>query len=255
MRSKFVKTANVKLFMGALTGLEKRGAIEACLVVVDGIPGLGKTTTLQHWVAQSGSIYLRAKKKWTASWFLTELLEALRVEVPHSFQKKFAKVLEELQMLHHAARMEGRSFALVLDEADHVSSKAEILETVRDLSDAMMLPIVLVGMGKINDHLTRFPQVASRVSQRVRFEKASIEDVQTFIDELCEIKVADDLCQFVLKVSDGFNREIMEAIAKIESFGLRMDIGDEGLTMADMAGQVIVHDRRSSQPIRIPEAL
>lgn len=255
MRSKFVETSNVKRYMSALTRLEKRGAVEACLVVVDGVPGLGKTTTLMHWVAQSGSIYLRAKKKWDANWFLVELLESLRVQVPHSFRKKFAKALEELQMRHHTARLEGRSFALVIDEADHVSSKSEILETIRDLSDAMMLPTVLVGMGKINDHLTRFPQVASRVSQRVRFEKTSLEDVRLFIDELCEVKVADDLCKFVLTVSDGFNREVMESIANIERFGLRMDVGEDGLTMADMAGEVIVTDRRSSAEIKVPEAL
>ena len=255
MRSKFVETTNVKLFMGALTGVENRGAVEACLIVVDGVPGLGKTTTLENWVAQTGSIYLRAKRKWTAGWFLTELLQNLRVQVPHSFQNKFAKAMEELSSLNQNARMRNEPFGLVIDEADHVSSKSEILETIRDLSDGIRFPIVLVGMGKINDNLMRFPQVASRVSQKVRFEKASLEDVRALIEGRCEVKVADDLCQFVLKVSDGFNREVMEAIANIERFGLRMDVGQEGPTMADMAGQVIVNDRRSSEPIRIPEVL
>lgn len=255
MRSKFVETSNVKLYMKALTALEKRGAIEACIVVVDGEPGLGKTTTLKHWVSQTGSIYLRAKREWTPNWFLTELLESLRVQVPHSFQKKFAKALEELTVLNQSARMENRAFGLVIDEADHVSSKSAILETIRDLSDAMMLPTVLVGMGKVNDNLMRFPQVASRVSQKVRFEKASQEDVRALIDGLCEVKVADDLCKFVLQVSGGFNREVLEAIANIERFGLRMDLGEEGVTMADMAGQIIVNDRRSNQPKIVPEVL
>ncbi len=34
------------------------------------------------------------------------------------------------------------------------------------------------------------------------------------------MNVADDLLEFVLKVSGGFNREILEAIARIERFGL-----------------------------------
>lgn len=96
MRNVFVETSNVSRFLTALDNLSQRGAEEACLVVVDGAPGLGKTTTLKHWVAQTGSIYLRAKKEWTPNWFMSELLESLRVTPPHAFQKKYKLALEEL---------------------------------------------------------------------------------------------------------------------------------------------------------------
>lgn len=253
MKNVFVETANVKRFLSALSALEQRGASEACLAVVDGLPGLGKTTTLKHWVAQHGAIYLRAKSEWKPAWFMNELLGELRVDPPHSFQKKFQKVVEELATRNAAASMARRNFALVIDEADHISKKAAILETIRDISDILELPVILVGMGKVNDHLTRFPQVASRVSQKVRFEKATIEDVRLLIAKRCEVKVADDLALFVLKVSQGFNREVLEAIANIEKFGLRMELGDQGVTMADMAGMTIINDRHSNQPVRVPE--
>lgn len=255
MRNIFVETSNVKRFLGALSGLEARGAQEACLVVVDGAPGLGKTTTLMHWVSQNACVYLRAKKEWTPSWFMNELLERLRVHPPYSFQKKYAKVIEELGIRQNTALMERRPFGLVIDEADHVSSKSAILETIRDISDMIELPTVLVGMGRVNDNLARFPQVASRVSQKVRFEKATFDDVRALIDARCEVKVADDLATFVLKVSGGYNREVLEAIANIERFGLRFDAGEQGVTLADMAGQIIVNDRRSSQAIKVPGAI
>lgn len=255
MKNIFVETANVKRFLTALSGLEARGAEEACLIVIDGAPGLGKTTTLKHWVAQNGCVYLRAKKEWTPSWFMNELLETLRVHPPHAFQKKYAKALEELGTRQASAMMERKPFGLVIDEADHVSSKSAILETIRDISDMIELPTILVGMGRVNDNLARFPQVASRVSQKVRFEKASLEDVRALIDARCEVRVADDLTEFVLKVSGGFNREVLEAIANIERFGLRLAAGEDGVTLADMAGQVIVNDRRSNQPIRVPRAI
>ena len=41
MRNVFVETSNVRSFLGVLAGLEQRGAAEACLVVVDGGPGVG----------------------------------------------------------------------------------------------------------------------------------------------------------------------------------------------------------------------
>ena len=149
--------------------------------------------------------------------------------------------------------LENRVFGLVIDEADHISSRSAILETIRDISDMIELPTILVGMGKINDNLTRFPQVASRVSQKVRFEKASHDDVRALIDARCEVPVAEDLLDFVLRVSGGYNREILEAIANIERFGLRNAPGENGLTLADMAGQVILNDRAQSRPIKVPE--
>ncbi len=60
--------------------------------------------------------------------------------------------------------------------------------------------------------------------------------------------------EFVWKVSKGFNREILEAIAHIERFGLRYEPGPDGITVSDMAGQVIMNDRNTSRPIFIPGA-
>lgn len=256
MKNVFVETGNVRRFLAALSALEGRGAEEACLIVIDGAPGLGKTTTLKHWVAQTGSIYLRAKKEWSPSWFLAELLETLRVHPPHSFQKKYAKALEELATRQGAAAMSRRSFGLVIDEADHVSTKSAILETIRDISDIIELPTILVGMGRVNDNLARFPQVSSRVSQKVRFEKAGTDDVRALIRHRCEVAAADDLVEFVTTVTQGYNREVLEAIANIERFGLRLpEIGPEGIRLRDMAGQVIAQDRRTGQPIHVPEAI
>lgn len=255
MKNIFVETSNVRRFHTALAALSQRGASEACLAVVDGLPGLGKTTTLKQWVAQNGAIYLRAKKEWKPGWFLDELLEELRINPPHSFAKKFQKVVAELAVRSSSAAMARQNFAVVIDEADHISKKETILETVRDIADIIELPIILVGMGKVNDHLTRFPQVASRVSQKVRFEKATIEDVRLFVQKRCEVKVAEDLITFIHRVSQGYNREVLEAIANIEKFGLRMELSDNGVSLKDMSGMTILNDRHSGKPVHVPEVL
>lgn len=255
MRNIFVETSNVSRFMRALDALNQRGAEEACLVVVDGQPGLGKTTTLKHWVAQSGSVYLRAKREWTPNWMLAELLTELGVNPPQAFSKKYTKALEELAGRQANAMISNAAFGLVIDEADHISSKSKILETVRDISDMIELPTILIGMGKVNDNLTRFPQVASRVSQKVRFKPCSRDDVRALVAGRCDVPVADDLLDFVLKASGGFNREILEAIASIERFGLRNEPDACGLTCADMAGQVLLIDRARNAAIKVPAGL
>ena len=256
MRTAFVETSNVRRFQKALGQVERRGATEACLMVVDGPPGLGKTTVMRHWAAQTGSVYLRAKKEWTPCWMMRELIGELGAAAPHAFERQFRMALELLADRQGEAVLAGRPFGLVVDEADHVSRNARIMETLRDLSDTLELPVILVGMGRVRDALVRFPQVASRIGQYVRFEPADERDVRMLLDGLCEVPVADDLAAFVGKVTRGYTREIKEAIAHIERFGLRNPPADaeRGLTLAEMAGQVIVNDRKSGQPVRVPAA-
>lgn len=254
MRDSFVETSNVRRFMGALKTLDERGAIEACMVVVDGKPGLGKTTTLSRWVAQTGSVYLRAQKGWDYSWFVQDLLTELSVSYQQirGKRERFARVLQELQIRAEQAALEDKLFGLVIDECDLVSSRAEIMEAIRGISDIQFMPTILVGMGRLRDNLRRFPQIESRAPNKVEFLPASIEDVTALIRGRCEVPVAPDLIAFVTKVSKGYNREILDAIANIERFGRRMEPGPDGVTLADMAGQVIMSDRALGKPIIVP---
>ena len=49
MKRTFVKTTNASRFLSGVQALNQRGAEEACLVVVDGEPGLGKSAVIQWW--------------------------------------------------------------------------------------------------------------------------------------------------------------------------------------------------------------
>jgi DNA transposition AAA+ family ATPase len=255
MRTKFVKTSNVLTFETALSALKKRGANEACIIVVEGVPGLGKTTSLLRFATQNQAVYLRAKKEWKPTWFMNELLGELKEEPPHSFEKKYGMALKALMQRQALAANSDKTFALIIDEADHISGNARIMETIRDLSDMCELPVILVGMGKIKNNLQRFPQIGSRVSQFVDFKPATQDDVRKFFDELCEVPIADDLVNFTHKVTRGMNREMKEALAIIERFGKRNPPDEGGLTMRDMSGEHLVNDRATSNPITVPVSL
>lgn len=257
MKPNFVETENVRKFKRALQSMEQRGAEEACLIVVDGLPGLGKTTALYHWVAQTQTIYLRANAEWKPNWFLEDLLKAFRVQPPHGFQKRFQLAMEQLLLRQQQHFMQKRPFAVVIDEADHISRRREIMETIRDFSDGGSIPFVLVGMGKIRSNLSRYPQISSRIAQYVQFEPASEADVAKFINEKSDTIVAPDLIRFVHSVSKGFNREIKEALKTIERFARQNEIGTEEhpVGLVDMAGEFLVNDRASGREIYVMDAI
>ena len=253
MKNAFVETENVRRFQQALSALERRGAREACLMVNDGLPGLGKTTALHRWATQTGAIFVRAKKEWTPSWFLNDLLAQFRISPPHSYQKRYAAALEAMLQAQTACVVQKKTFAVVIDEADHISRNSRIMESIRDFSDMGDIVFILVGMGKIRDNLTAFPQVASRIGQYVRFEQATREDVAAFFNVRCEVPVADDVIDFTHRVTNGFNREILEAMATVERVGRRN--GGKPVDLGQLAGQPLVNDRRTGAPIIVPGAL
>lgn len=254
MKAEFIETSNYRRFTSALTRLDERGAVEACMVVVDGKPGLGKTATMSRWTAQTGSIYLRAQRGWDYSWFIQELLAELSItNVPNRRRDRFRLVIERLDDLATDATLEGRAFSLVVDEADLISGKPEVMEAIRGISDLRFLPTILVGMGKLRDNLRRFPQIESRAPNKVEFLPATREDATALVRGLCEVPVAPDLIDFVWRLSKGFSREMVEAIKAIERFGMRIDYGPEGVTHADMVGQTIMNNRENGKPIIVPE--
>ncbi|RWR14229.1 AAA family ATPase [Paenirhodobacter populi] len=256
MKPTFVETENVRRFYAKLTAYQERGAREACLIVVDGKPGLGKTMVVRRWMTQTGSLYLRAQRGWDYNWFLQEMLAAMEIapETIRGPRAKFSRIIAELADRGQKAAFAGKLFGVIIDECDQVSSRADIMEGIRGISDLHFLPTVLVGMGTLRDNLRKFPQIDSRAPHKVDFRPATLADANALIEGRCEVKVAPDLVQFVHKVSNGLNREILDAIANIERFGLRFDAGEEGITLADMAGQPLMTER-GGKTIHVPEHL
>jgi DNA transposition AAA+ family ATPase len=184
---------------------------------------------------------------------MAELLAEAAVTPPHGHEARFRACIATLRARMGLARATGAQFAVVIDEADYVSRHSKLVDAIRDLADLAEVPIILVGMGRIRDNLTRHPQTASRISRYVRFEPADLADVEEFLAAKCDVPVAKCLASFVHRATGGFNRELLEAIRSIERFGHRNPpAAPEGLTAREMAGQHLINDRKSGQPIAVP---
>lgn len=249
MRIQFVPTQNAKEFLAKLKALEQRGAAEACLLVAEGEPGLGKTTTTQWWAVQQRAPFVRAKEEWTPTWFLRDLLAELRVTPEHSFEKMFHQAIKALAKYSADAQRDGRPAGVVIDEADHISRNKRMMETIRDLSDMLEIPFILVGMGKVRANLTRFPMIARRVGQYAEFKPMPLSDAQAMVTALCEVEVKPCLVEFMHKAAAGRSSEIKEGIAAIERFGKRN--AGTAIGVVEMNGQMLFNDRSTGQPILV----
>ncbi len=249
MSKQMVHNRNSKAFLNAVEALESRGAEEACLMIVDGEPGLGKSAFAQWWAVNTRSIYLRARKEWAPRWMLKDLISAMGLVPRHSFEKMFSQARDELTVLSDEAIRENRSFGIVIDEVDHISRKGRLLETLRDLSDDLEIPFILIGMGKVRHHLTRFPQVASRVSQYVAFEPIDLLETIKLTEKSQNIEISEDLIAFLHRATKGRIREIKEGLKAFERFAYRNN--RSSLCTQDMIGQTLFMCRSTGRPIKV----
>jgi len=249
-RGTFVKTENMNRFLSGLSALESRGAEECNLMVVEGHPGLSKTHVTQWWSVQNNAIFIRAKAAWNEVWMMKDIIKSLNVTPVWSREKLFNQAIDTLCIRRDDALRSGQTFAIVIDEIDHIVRQKRMMEMLRDITDHLLVvPMIWVGMGQVRHNLKRYPQIASRVGQYVEFLPASFEDAHALVTELSEVPVADDLIEYLHQVSKGRVREIKEAIANIERVG-RLDKGKE-VTLATMRGQVLFNSRETAKAIKV----
>jgi DNA transposition AAA+ family ATPase len=253
----FVETANYRAFLARWSELLRRGAAEACLMVVEGPPGVGKSQMLTHWATQQSAVFIRATSGMTRVALMRAVLEACcgaqstaAAKAPTAYEALKREVLARLGECAQSFLAAGDELAVVVDEADHIAGK-DTLEALRDLSDTLEMPIILVGMGDLQGRIKKIPHIASRVGQWARLSPAAPAEAAKDFKSLCRRPVDDDLALWVAAASRGLMREMMEAAAAVERAGARLP-ADTPVTLAAMAGQAIMPNRQAGGMVRVP---
>ena len=126
-----------------------------------------------------------------------------------------------------------------------VTSSA-LMETLRDISDMVEVPMLLIGMGKIHAGIKRFPQIASRAEVHVEFNPLSIDDTRHLVQRRSEVEIDPELLRFLHDKAAGYAREVLTGISAIERVGRRLG---RPVTMADMVGTVLLTERATGHQV------
>ncbi len=208
MRKIFVPTGNYQRFTTGIKAVEGRGAGEAGMMLVHGLPGYGKSHIVSHWATEVNAVFLRANVDWTPKYFLIELAKALGLDQSGHAQTLFARLLEKIVELQHP---------IVIDEAEFtLPNHAAVLEKIRDFSDRAEVTVVLIGMERIQQKIARFKQIHSRIAQVVEFTKATPTDVSHACASLAEVEITPAMVEEIHRISAGRMREVLNIIAVIE---------------------------------------
>ena len=147
MKRVFVRTQNVKNFIGLVENLINKPNNIPKMGLVYGEPGLGKSQTALWLSAKYDGVYLRCSNLMTGRWLLEELVKELD-EIPRyltsdNFNTCVKKLKEDQQII-------------IIDEIDYLINDKQAIETLRDIHDETNCPIIFVGMGLAHKKIEKF---------------------------------------------------------------------------------------------------
>lgn len=207
MRKIFVKTQNVKNFIGLVENLLNKPKNIPKMGLIYGEPGLGKSQTALWLACKYDAIYLRATNLMTGRWLLLEEIAKEMDEIPRYLTSdNFNLIVQKLKQ---------KPQLIIVDEIDYLMNNLKTIEILRDIHDETDCPIIFVGMGLAHKKLERYKHLFDRFSEIVKFETFSVNDLKQIFEQLSEITVNIDAIEFIHKKYNRF-RQIVQLINQLE---------------------------------------
>ena len=208
MNKIFVKTINVKNFIGLVENLINKPKYIPKMGLVFGEPGLGKSQTALWLACKYDGIYLRASNLMTGRWLLEEMVKELD-EIPRFLTSdNFNIVVKKLKQ---------NPQVIFIDEIDYLMNNYKTIEILRDIHDETGCPIIFIGMGLAHRKLERYKHLYDRFSEILKFETFGVNDSSQIIGQISEITFTPDAIEYIHSKFNRF-RQIVQLINQMEIF-------------------------------------
>ena len=208
MKKIFIKTRNVRNFIGLVEALKSKPKNIPKMGLIYGEPGLGKSQTALWLACKYDGIYIRVSNLMTSRWLVEEIVREMDELPRYLTSDNFNVVINKLIQ---------KPKIIFVDEIDYLMNNYKSVETLRDIHDKTDCPIIFVGMGLALRKLERYKHLYDRFSEIVKFETFEIEDLSQIFSQLSEIPFTPDSIEYIHKKYNRF-RQIVQLISKLESF-------------------------------------
>lgn len=203
---------NVALCLGALSSATNRPRHLPGLVVFYGPSGFGKSSAAAVAVTRTGAYYVQAQSSWTRRAFALALLKVMGVAPA----KTIYEMTEQVAM-----QLVSSGKPLIIDEADHLVARG-IVEAVRDIYEATLAPVMLIGEENLPGDLKRWERIHGRVLEFVPAQPASFDDARELRAMYAtKVAISDDLLALVHQASKGSVRRICVNLERIKDIALK----------------------------------
>lgn len=216
MKRTFIRTKNVKRFVGLMDELQKLPPNIPKLALVYGEHGLGKTHSIIWWTTRNDAIYVRANNEMTQNGLLKAIVEELGERAYFYMQENYNLILKHLKQ---------NPQIIIVDEVDYLIGSKNVIEILRDIQDNTGVPIILVGMGAMDKKIARFKHFEDRIYKKLKFEHFSPDDIKEILEQITEIKFTEDAILYLSTRTNQF-RQLVKLLEKIEKLSQRNNIDE-----------------------------
>ena len=206
MKKIFVKTQNVKNFIGLVENLINKPKNIPKMGLVYGEPGLGKSQTALWLACKYDGIYIRATNLMSGRWLLEEIMKEMD-EIPQYLSSDNLNIIVK--------KLKNKPQIIFVDEVDYLINNYKTIETLRDIHDKTECPIVLVGMSLVHKKIERYTHLYDRFSEILKFEVFTTNDIGQIINQLSEIPFTPDAIEYIHTKYNRF-RQIVQLVNQVE---------------------------------------
>ncbi len=230
MKQHFVKTENHKRLMAALSFMEERGSQSACLCLLHGEPGVGKTRNISHWGAATGAVLIKGHVGMNLDGLIWSISQQLGLKHKSNRSAEMADQIAALKAAGHRVVFDEAQFGLSMRWQRIEAAGIEYLRTLGESAGTFVLLVCH------KSEVARFSESAhirTRISHQAEMHNAGIADTIAFVRELAEVDIGDGVGELVHQQTGGKFRLIenaitsLERIAKVKSLA-RVEVADVG---------------------------
>lgn len=237
MKHHFVKTENHARLMAAVKFMEERGSTSACLCLIHGEPGVGKTRNISHWGGSNGAVLIKGH----VGMSLTGLRWAISEQLGLKHRNNGTAEISE-----QTAALKSGGTPIVFDEAQyglslrHNGVKSAGIEYLRDISERAGVYSLLICHNSEVAGFSESRHIRTRISHRGELFDAGPDDTAAFVRELCEVETSPEVLAHVHKQTGGKFRLVENAIAALERIARAKNTAR--LELADVSNITLVVD-------------
>lgn len=193
---------------------EQRG-----LALIYGLTGYGKTAFAERLGFSRGWLYYRMKKEDTPKSFLTGLYKRLSLvyrgteDVPRMSSAGLEVAVTDMLCAHPET-------VLIIDEVNLATQfrRWGLMEIIRDLIDNSFATIIMVGEEMTRKSLEDYNlHFFDRCAFFYEFKQNNLHDYKTFLSEVSEIRIGDDIAAWLHRKTKGNLRQAVKTLEDLES--------------------------------------